>query len=131
MPAFWRRWLRPRHPLRFGYGKRPPDRSGRRPKCSSARQLLAAAVTSFHNDSASTGVNSQETVLTPANVNSADFGKVFATKVNGQVYAQPLVVPGLNIPGQGVHNVVFVATEHDSLYAIDAESGASSGTTTF
>ena len=72
------------------------------------------------------GVNSNETILTPANVNSADFGKLFATAVDGQVYAEPLYMENVNITtgaSQGTHNVVFVATEHDSLYAIDANTG--------
>src|SRR5205807_1188196 len=64
---------------------------------------------------------------TPANVNSASFGKLLSTPVDGQVYAQPLYDPGvsLTVPGQGPgkHNVVYVATEHDSVYAIDANSG--------
>ena len=72
------------------------------------------------------GVNSNETILTPANVNATDFGKLFATTVDGQVYAQPLYMENVNITtgsNQGTHNVVFVATEHDSLYAIDANTG--------
>jgi fibronectin type 3 domain-containing protein len=80
----------------------------------------------YHNDNMSSGQNTGETVLTPANVNSANFGKLFSTAVDGQVYAQPLYVPAVNITtgtNQGVHNVAFVATEHDSLYAIDADAG--------
>jgi fibronectin type 3 domain-containing protein len=72
------------------------------------------------------GVNSNETILTPANVNSNDFGKLFATTVDGQVYAQPLYMENVGITtgtSQGTHNVVFVATENDSLYAIDAKTG--------
>ena len=82
------------------------------------------SVTTYHNDNARTGQNTQETILTPANVNSSQFGKVFATAVDGYVYAQPLYVPNVaNIAG-GTHNVLYVATEHDSLYALDADSGA-------
>src|ERR1051326_5990098 len=94
-------------------------RLARRPSAIAAevletRCLLAANVLAYHNDAASTGVNSQETVLTPANVNSQSFGKVFTTGVDGFVYAQPLFMSGLSIPGQSVHDVIFAATEHDS-----------------
>jgi hypothetical protein len=86
------------------------------------RWMLSASVLSYHNDAASDGQNTQETVLTPSNVNSTSFGKVFTTSVDGNVLAQPLFMPGLNIAG-GVHNVVFVATEHDSVYALDGGTG--------
>jgi hypothetical protein len=83
-------------------------------------------VLTYHNDNASAGQNLTETTLTPSNVNSSTFGKLFSTSVDGQVYAQPLYDPGVNITtgtNQGTHNVVFVATEHDSLYAIDSNNG--------
>src|SRR5579883_1684533 len=79
-------------------------------------------VTTYHNDNARTGLNSRETVLTPANVNPGQFGKLFSRKVDGQIYTQPLYVSHLTIPSHGVHNVVFVATEADSVYAFDADA---------
>jgi hypothetical protein len=90
------------------------------------RVLLAFSFLTYHYDNASTGLNSYETVLTPANVNPTNFGELFSTPVDGQVYAEPLYMASVNITAgssQGTHNVVFVATEHDSLYAVDADSG--------
>ncbi len=81
-------------------------------------------VVRYHNDAAVTGQYPHETVLTPANVNAAAFGKKFASAVDGQVYAQPLYAAGLFIKGVGRRNVVFVCTEHDSVYAFDADTGA-------
>lgn len=80
-------------------------------------------VYTYHNDNARTGQYLQESVLTPANVNSTQFGKLASFAVDGYIYAQPLYMTNVNIGGQ-LRNVVFVATEHDSVYAFDAD-GAS------
>jgi hypothetical protein len=80
-------------------------------------------VTTYHMDNARTGANVLETTLGPANVNSSEFGKLFEDSVDGAVYAQPLYLSNVTIAG-GTHNVLYIATEHDSVYAIDADSGA-------
>jgi hypothetical protein len=81
-----------------------------------------AGVLTFHSDNSRTGQNLAETILTPANVNSSTFGKLLGCKVDGFVYAQPLYVPGVRIRGKRARNVVYLATEHDSVYAFDADS---------
>jgi hypothetical protein len=73
-----------------------------------------------HNDSARTGANLAETALTTSNVAVTSFGRLFARPVDDEIYAQPLIVPGVTIPGMGTHDVVYVATMNDSIYAFDA-----------
>jgi PQQ enzyme repeat len=80
------------------------------------------AVATYHNDNYRSGTNAQETILTPSNVNVGSFGKRLTFPVRGYVYAQPLYVSGVVISGKA-HNVVYIATEHDQLYAFDADSG--------
>ncbi len=81
-------------------------------------------VLTYHNDNARTGQNISETVLSPANVNSTHFGKLYSVSVDGNVVAQPLVVSNVKINSKIVPHVVYVATENDSLYAIDGDHGS-------
>jgi len=78
-----------------------------------------------HYNYSRTGANLEEVLLAPANVSSAQFGKLFTRSVDGAIYTQPLYVPGLTISNQ-TRNVVFVATEHNSVYAFDADNPAAS-----
>lgn len=80
-----------------------------------------AGVYSAHNDASRDGLNSQEFALTPANVNTTSFGKLFSCTADGAIYAQPLWVAKVKINGVQ-HNVVFVATAHDGLFAFDADA---------
>ena len=79
-------------------------------------------VVTYHNDNARRGVNANETLLTPSNVNKNNFGKLFTQGVDGIVVGQPLYLSNVSIPGSGMHNVVYVATQHDSVYAFDADN---------
>ena len=88
----------------------------------SSPQPSSISVLTYHNDNARDGLNAQETTLTPANVNSTQFGKVGFLGVDGLVDAQPLYMGSVSIGGV-THNVLYVATEHDSVYAFDADSG--------
>ena len=84
------------------------------------------AVTTWHYDSARSGANPNETILTPENVNGETFGPLFTQPVDGEVIGQALYLPQVAIPGAGVHNVVYVATMHDSVYAFDADNASGS-----
>ena len=94
-----------------------------------AASIVAAAqtaVTTYHNDTYRTGWNSTETTLTPANVTASQFGLLATIAVDDQVDAQPLVVPNVTITAgihQGVHDVAYVVTGNNSVYAIDADAG--------
>jgi hypothetical protein len=113
----------------------PPATAGQH-TISAADDSQSASATTFvttyagafthHNDNFRTGLNAQETVLTPANVSAGTFGRLFTYPLDGPALASPLYVAGVAIPGRGARNVVYVATGHDSVYAFDAD-GLSTG----
>ncbi|WP_353068398.1 RICIN domain-containing protein [Tunturibacter empetritectus] len=84
---------------------------------------IAQSVLTQHNDLSRSGANPNETILTTSNVNESSFGRLFSLSIDGFTYAQPLYDRGVSISG-GTHNVLYVATAHDSVYAFDADSGA-------
>ncbi len=96
---------------------------GGAPAPALAAPAATVDVLTYHNDLARTGQNLRETILRPDNVNAASFGKVAFCRTDGQVYAQPLYRSGLEIGGAR-YDVLVVATEHDSVYAFDAATGA-------
>ncbi|HEX8712668.1 MAG TPA: hypothetical protein VF730_12400, partial [Terracidiphilus sp.] len=87
-----------------------------------AQTPTPVAVPTWRYDLTHAGQNTQETALNPTNVNVTSFGKLFSVSVDSTVYAQPLYIPGLKMSDGLVHNVLFVATENDSIYAFDADS---------
>ncbi len=90
--------------------------------CLSAQTSTPVPVSTWRYDLTHAGQNTNETLLTPSNVNVSSFGKLFSMRVDSTVYAQPLYVPGLTMNDGQVHNVLIVATENDSIYAFDADS---------
>lgn len=100
-----------------GTGGAPPPGTAPPPATGPTVNVLT-----YHNDNARDGLNDRETVLTHADVNYTDFGKIGFYPVDGKVDAQPLYVSNLSVAGS-THNVLYVATEHDSVYAFDADSG--------
>lgn len=90
--------------------------------CTLVSSLFAQDVRTYHYNNAHTGWNASETILKPSNVNVSKFGKLFGLTVDGKVDAQPLYLSRLKAAG-GTHNVLIVATENDSVYAFDADSG--------
>ena len=93
---------------------------------SSVASITQVSVWTHHNDNARTGANLKETVLDTTTVDASAnrFGKLFSYPVDADIYTQPLVVPGVSIAGKGTHNVVYVATQNDSVFAFDADSNA-------
>jgi PQQ enzyme repeat len=91
---------------------------------STVTSLTRTDVATYHNDVARTGQNLTETILTPANVAVSTFGKLAVFPADGKVDAQPLYLSAVTIPGGGVHDVLYVATEHGTVYALDAVTGA-------
>ena len=96
------------------------DKCGSTSKKTVGITVTGTAVITYQYNVQRLGANLYETQLTPANVNSALFGKIFSCSVDSFIYGQPLFVPKLSIAG-GTHNVVFVATENNSIYAFDAD----------
>jgi hypothetical protein len=93
-------------------------------RLSSAPRALEPGFTGtylYRNDNFRTGQNLAESILTPTTVNASQFGLLFADAIDGAAYAQPLYVPTVTLPDQSVHNVIYVATENDSVYAFDAD----------
>jgi hypothetical protein len=129
-------WFSPRAVRRH----RRPTRNARPGLIQLESRITPTNVLTYHNDVLSNGVNNAETTLTRANVNQSTFGRLWQTPTSttdpahvfGQIYAQPLVLQGVNITvgtNQGMHDVVFVATEGDQLYAFDANFDPTTQTT--
>jgi outer membrane protein assembly factor BamB len=89
----------------------------------SAAQIGEVGIYTYHGDNMRTGWNNHETALSHATVNTTQFGKLWSAGVDGQIYAQPLYAPGVDLRAGGTHNLIFIATEHNSVYAFDADTG--------
>ena len=138
MGATLRRYNPSHHPLLIlsaflalwqleGCGSSTTSTSGGSP--SPAPTPSSIDVVNYHYDNMRTGQNTHETVLTTANMNPAKFGKLGAFIVDGKVDAQPLYLSNVSIPGHGMRNVLYVATEHGSVFAFDADSVSGNTTT--
>src|SRR5215472_188620 len=110
----------PLRPGAYSTTVRAMDKCGGTQETGIALTVIGTAVITYQYNLQRTGANLFETQLTPSNVNVATFGKIFSCSVDSFIYGQPLFMPKLNIAG-GVHNVVFVATENNSIYAFDAD----------
>lgn len=105
-----------------GGGTPPVQQSTAPPSPPVQQQQHHTTVTTYHNDNSRSGVNPNETTLTPGNVNVVSFGKIATVPVEGEVYAQPLYISDVRMPDGNNHNLVIVATQHDQVYAIDADT---------
>jgi len=97
--------------------------------CFGQQVTTPSPIPTNRSDNARSGANVTETILTPNNVNKDQFGALFNYPIDYLALAQPLYVPNVTIPGKGTHNVVYVATMADSVYAFDADSNAGTNAT--
>ncbi len=110
--------------LHLGCGKSAGNPQPTMPTQPPPGATPADAVLTFHNDNPRTGQNLNETILTPGNVKAASFGKLFVISTDGKVDAQPLYLPNVNTPNHGTHNILYVASEHGTVYGLDADTGS-------